>query len=241
MNLDIAYFRIKRAIECEEECFLCVLEDEIERKFVDTYLSELVMDASARNKIIESRGFCNYHFYKMLIAANKPGSSDGHGIALIANSVVEQLLLDMRKLSRYKNAFRNMLSSEEKCPACIHLAAFTYMYIQKVIELFSLQDEAFMKLFKESKGLCIPHFAALTRTIEEKSAGQAQNVIKIIIEVEEKNLGRLNSELAEYIRRQSYEFSEQERRAVEDVVWKSVGKLVGRHGLRLTGELINSE
>ncbi|MGC8895382.1 MAG: DUF6062 family protein [Candidatus Bathyarchaeia archaeon] len=185
--MDIAYLRIKRAIECKEECFLCVLEDEIERKFVDTYLSELVMDASARNKIIESRGFCNNHFYKMLIAANKHRSPDGHGIALIANSVVEQLLLDVCKLSRYKNAFRNMLSSEEKCPACSHLAAFTYMYIQKVVELFSLQDEEFMKLFKESRGLCIPHFAALTRTIEEKLAGQAQNVIKVIIEVEEKN------------------------------------------------------
>jgi hypothetical protein len=232
MSLDIAYLRIKRAIECEEECFLCVLEEEIESKFMDTYLSELVMDTSSRNKIIESRGFCNHHFYKLLITASRPGSPDGHGIALIAHSVIKQLLLDMRELSRYKRVFRDMLSSEEKCPACTHLASFTEMYIQKVVEFLSSRDEEFMKLFKESKVLCIPHFVALTHAVEEKLADQAPDVIKTIVEVEEKNLGRLNSELTEYIRRQSYEFSEEERKAVKDVVLKGVEKLVGRHGLR---------
>ncbi|MEM3577155.1 MAG: DUF6062 family protein [Candidatus Bathyarchaeia archaeon] len=233
MSLDVAYLRIKRAIECEEECFLCVLEEEIENKFMDTYLSELVMDASSRRKIIESRGFCNYHFYKMLIAANKPGSPDGHGIALTMHSVVEQLLLDISKVSGYKNAYRNIFPSEEKCPACTHLASFTEMYIQKVVELLSLQNKEFMKLFKESRGLCIPHFAALIRAIEEKLESQAQDIIKTVIEVEKKNLGRLNSELAEYIRRQSYEFSEEDRKAVKETTLKGVGKLVGRHGLRL--------
>jgi len=82
MSVDIAYLRIKRVIGNGEECFLCALENEIERKYTDTYLSELVMDASSREKIVESRGFCNHHYYKMLIAATKPGSPDGHGMAL---------------------------------------------------------------------------------------------------------------------------------------------------------------
>lgn len=241
MSLDIVYLHIKRAIECEEECFLCVLEEEIEKKFVDTYLSELVMDASSRRKIIESRGFCNHHFYKMLIAANRPGSPDGHGIALITHSVVEQLLLDISKVSGYENVCLNIFPRKEGCPACTHLANFTEMYIQKVVRLLSLQNKEFMELFKESRGLCIPHFAVLIRAIEEELESNAQNIIKTVIEVEEKNLGRLNSELAEYIRRQSYEFSEEDRKAVKDAILKDVEKLVGRHGLRLSGGLISYE
>lgn len=97
LSFDIAYLRIKRIIGSEEECFLCALEYEIENKHIDTYLSELVMDASARQKVIESRGFCNHHSYKMLIAASKPATSDGHGIALLAESVTDRLLKDLKQ------------------------------------------------------------------------------------------------------------------------------------------------
>jgi hypothetical protein len=44
VSVDVAYLRIKRLIECYEECFLCALEDELETKYMDTYLSELVME-----------------------------------------------------------------------------------------------------------------------------------------------------------------------------------------------------
>jgi len=52
MGVDIAYLRIRRVIGSDEECFLCALEDEIERKYMDTYLSELVMNASSREEIV---------------------------------------------------------------------------------------------------------------------------------------------------------------------------------------------
>jgi len=48
------------------------------------------MNAKAREKVVESMGFCNHHSYKMLIAASKPESPDGHGIALIAKSIIEK-------------------------------------------------------------------------------------------------------------------------------------------------------
>ncbi|MEM3441994.1 MAG: DUF6062 family protein, partial [Candidatus Bathyarchaeia archaeon] len=73
------------------------MEEEIEDKYVNDYLSELVMDSTARQKIIENRGFCNYHFYKMLTATNKPTSPDGHGIALINKSIIDTLIQDFHK------------------------------------------------------------------------------------------------------------------------------------------------
>ena len=234
MGVDIAYLRIKRVIGNGEECFLCSLEDEIENKYADTYLSELVMDASSRDKIIESRGFCNHHFYKMLIAANKPGSPDGHGIALVNESIVDKLIQDLHKQkSHHIDNLHKLLATENKCPACIHLAEFSRMYAEKIVELLSSDSEEFLKLLKESKGFCIPHFVTLVQVARDVAPTQSQKIIKTLMEIEEKNLRRLNSELAEYVKRQSYEFSEKDRSAVADVVPRSVEKIAGRRGMKL--------
>jgi hypothetical protein len=234
MSIDITYLRIKRVIGSAEECFLCALEDEIERKYMDTYLSELVMDASSREKIIESRGFCNHHFYKMLIAASKPGSPDGHGIALVNESIVEKLVQDLHKQkSHHIDYLHKLLATENECPACIHLAEFAKMYAEKIVELLSSDNEEFLTLWRESKGFCIPHFIALAHVAEEIMLTQSQKIIETLMEIEEKNLRRLNSELTEYVKRQSYEFSEKDRSAVADIVPRSVEKIAGRRGMKL--------
>jgi len=233
MSVDITYLRIKRAIGSGEECFLCILEDEIESKFIATYLSELVMDASSREKIIESRGFCNHHFYKMFIAASKPKSSDGHGMALIMQSVTEQIIQDLhRQRNHHKDAFHVIIVNEKKCPACVHLAEFMEIYVKMIVELLSSHHKEFLKLFKESKGLCIPHFVTLIHVAEEIARDRSKDIIETLTEVEEKNLGKLNSELAEYVRRQSYEFSDKDRAAAEDVVLRGVERIAGRRGIR---------
>jgi len=234
MGVDIAYLHIKRVIGSDEECFLCALEDEIERKYMDTYLSELVMDASSREKIIESSGFCNHHFYKILIAASKPGSSDGHGIALVNESIIGKLVEDLRKQeSNHIEDLHRLVANENKCPACIHLVEFSRMYVEKIVELLSSNSEELLKLLKESKGFCIPHFATLVHVAKDIGSSGSQKIIKTLMEIEKESLLRLNSELAEYVKRQSYEFSEKDRSAVADIVPRSVEKIAGRRGMKL--------
>jgi hypothetical protein len=233
MSVDITYIRIERVIKDGAECFLCALEDEVERKYIDTYLSELVMDAKAREKIVESRGFCNHHFYRMLIAAGKPESHDGYGIALIGQNIIEKLIQDLHE--QKKNHEKNFHQTEniKNCPACVYIFNFMEIYNKKIVKLLSSNHKEFLKLFKNSKGLCIPHFTALINTLKKTLHSQSMDVIKTIIEIEEKNLRQLGSELAEYVRRQSYEFSDQDRMAVEDVLLRSIQKMVGRRGLKL--------
>jgi hypothetical protein len=229
MSADVTYFRIERMVRSDAECFLCALEDEIERKYIDAYLSELVMDAKAREKLVEGGGFCNHHFYKMLAVATRPDSSDGHGIALISQSVIEKIIQDLQKQrKRGKEVFRQTI----ECPACAHVANLMEIYNRKIVELLCSRNEEFLKLFRSSKGLCIPHFALLLKMIKDTMGGQSQEIIKTIIDVEEKNFSQLKSELSEYIRRQSYEFSDKDRKAVEDVLLKSVQKIVGRRGIK---------
>jgi hypothetical protein len=199
------------------------------------------MDAKARQRIIASRGFCNQHSYKLLIEASKPTSSDGHGIALIMQSVTEQLIQDLTEHTRHHNhSFREMLANEEKCPACTHIDLFLKIYLKETALLLSSNEE-FSKLFVGSKGLCVPHFVTMIRVLEEGKHNQKQNTAATILEVEKRNLQRLHSELSEYVRRQSYEFSEKDRRAVADIVMRSVEKIAGRRGIKLETEGIRQK
>jgi hypothetical protein len=236
MSVDVVYLHIKRAIERKKECFLCTLEDEIEKRYMDTYLSELVMDAPSRENIVESRGFCNYHSYKILVAASKPESSDGHGIALVMGSIIERLIQDLqkqRKSNYHRYDFRELLTNENKCPACVHISDFTEMYAKTVVELLTSSHEEFSTLFKESDGLCVPHFVRLMQLTKAITHEQGRGVMETEMEVEEKNLLRLNSALSEYIRRLSYEFSAKDREATGDSALKSVEKIAGRRGLKI--------
>lgn len=230
MSTTITYLRIKRAINKNSECFICELETEIEQKYLDNYLQELVMDYKAREKIIQSRGFCNSHSYKILAEASKPTISDGHGIALIMQSITNQLIQDVSEQKNlYKDAFPKIIANEKKCLACIHIAESMEMYIKKTAELLASSDEI-SKLFQKSKGLCIPHFATLAYTAENFEVNRRRDILQLISEVEKENLFRLHSELAEYVKRQSYEFSEADRVAVANTLLRSVEKLAGRRG-----------
>jgi len=235
MNKDITYLHIKRALETAKECFLCTFEDELERKYVNTYLHELVMDASSRQKIIESRGFCNHHSYKMLIEASKPESSDGHGMALVMKSVIEQLIQDIHKQSKkikepakIEREVSQILSNDERCPACIRIDEFILMYIKEFLEILSKDDYTFLKLFSESMGFCLPHYATVLDVALNRSS-LFSKVVKLIVNVEETNLRKIDEQLAEYIRRQDYRSKE---KPDEEVIFGAVSKLVGRRGAR---------
>ena len=225
-NVDITFLKIKRAVEKNTECFFCDIETEIEFRYLTNYLQELVMDSKARDRIVESRGFCNNHFYKLLIEASKPTTSDQHGVALIMQSIIDQLIQDitLRKNTRKNNS---KILVGKNCPACSHVNEYIKMYFIKAAGL--LASEEFKGLLQSSKGMCIPHFAILTRMVESEEAYQT-HILEFILEIERKNLERLKDELAEYIKRQSYEFSETDRRALADVVPRSVGKIAGIRG-----------
>jgi hypothetical protein len=106
------------------------------------------------------------------------------------------------------------------------------IYNRKIVELLCSRNEEFLELFKNSKGFCIPHFVLLLKMVRDAEGGRSREILRTIIDVEKRNISQLKSELSEYIRRQSYEFSDEDRRAVEDVLLKSVQKIVGRRGIK---------
>jgi hypothetical protein len=228
--LNVAYLHLKRAIEKNSECFLCEIENELEKKYLNNYLQELVMDAKARDEIVESRGFCNDHSYKLLIEASKPAVSDGHGVALVMQSIIEQLIRDLENNHKQKLDF-SRASNDKKCPACIHISNYMAMYFREAIDLLNSSYD-FLELVKHSRGFCTHHFSILIRKMSSIDDRESRKKCQVMIEVEASNLKRINQELIEYIRRQSYEFSESDRTEIASVLLRSVAKIVSRRGVK---------
>jgi len=231
---DMISLHVKKAMEIAKGCFLCALEDELEREYMDTYVSELVMDASSRKRIVESRGFCNSHYFNMLIEASKPESSDGHGMALVMRSVIEQLIRDVhrqpekiREPGKVQNELSQILPNEKRCPACIHVNKFISMYVEEFLENVAKGDKSFLKPF-EAKGFCLPHYATVL-SIALSLKKRDEQLIRLIANVEEASLRKTDEQLAEYVKRQSYESVE---KPDEEAILRAVRKLAGRRGVR---------
>lgn len=105
------------------------------------------------------------------------------------------------------------------------------IYNKRIVELLSSNNIEFLKLLKNSKGLCIPHFTALMREATREMRKDKQDVIYALVEVEEKNLLRLSRELSEYVEMHSYEFSDEHQKSLEDVLLRSLHKIAGRRGI----------
>lgn len=221
------------------------------------------MNPKAREELIKSRGFCNYHFYKMHAVASNPSSQDGHGLALILKSVAEQIIEDVDRQSRIiekafetftksvspwklflrrkgkqrmfsAKEFQKMLSAETSCPVCHHISSLVLNYIEEFTENLAVDDEL-AQLFDKSRGLCVPHYATAISMALQRS-DRSETSTKKIISVEKRSFKQLESELAEYIEKQDYRFSEKERALLHDVIFRGVTKLVGKLGTKVRNQ-----
>jgi len=240
---------IRESLEKAEVCFLCHLENRFEQRYVDNYLDELVMDAGAREKIIKSRGFCNYHFYKMLASSINPASSDGLGMALILKSVTEQLFEDVKADLRIgvesprrssfdlRGRFRSSsapsylrtVSNQENCPACDHVSEIMGIYITEFVQELE-EDGEIKELFNKSRGLCIPHYVMTLHIISGLHSKESPHTAKIVIDKQLQVLEGMQNDLSVYIERQDCRFSDTERAGTEKAIGESLTKVVGRRG-----------
>jgi len=135
--------------------------------------------------------------------------------------------------SLLKEEVQQMLHSRAHCPACRHVDLFMKFYVNAFVDALNERDRRIVELFKASKGLCIPHYAAVMCSLDEKLPDLRKGPIaREIIDVQLKNIDRLNSELHEFIRKHDYRFSKEPWGKERDVVPRGVAKLSGKQGVR---------
>ena len=113
-----------------------------------------------------------------------------------------------------------MLTPRRECAVCHHELSTGQ---QALSELLShLADAELIAVFRQSSGLCLPHFRqALTLTRDEAAALQ-------LIELQREHFVRLHNQLAEFIRKNADRFSGEGSSADGDSWRRAIGIVSGQ-------------
>ena len=155
-------FELKRALErTPHACPTCTFVDEGVRNHIDALFYERAVDVSTRETIRAARGFCRHH--ARLVSRH----ADALGTALIFRDVLVNDLRDLdggmydrpaAKPGQFARFFegRSGLRPRTPCPLCVVETDIELLATDNLLE--GLEDAEFAASYRQSDGLCIPHF-----------------------------------------------------------------------------------
>ena len=226
----LSYFDLWDAFR-EPGCPICTRLERCSFNYLDSLLYERVNDVGTRIKLGESLGFCNWHAWKCLEVSNC-----SLGLGIIYDDILRRIEERLRKvknffpfripflrklLGREKTAHQPpYVGPDQRCPVCAHVQFFENIYLSILLDFIAEEDLA--KQYRHSAGICFPH---LVRAIERYPSHVN---LHLLIEKQIEKYEFLRIEIAEFIRKQDYQYTDEPsgpevnswRRALEMAVGK---------------------
>lgn len=209
------------AFRKKDGCPICLLYERIENRLVKQYLGEAVMEPDYRIKV-NKRGFCTRHLLKLYDGGNKLG------LALQLNTRTENVIGNIPSVSNAKQAKKlaeKLTETLDTCVICDEAEEIMTRYCYTVAQMFDAENE-FPKVFAESTGFCMPHFASLLKYVSY-AGKSAQKYAAALTAKQLETLKKTNSDLERFTKRFDYNSSDKFSGTTDDAIKNSVNKLKG--------------
>jgi hypothetical protein len=237
------------AYDQKDQCPLCVLEYNSEKKYVDFFLGGSVMEPSTRidvNRI----GFCGDHFRQLY------GEKNRLGLALITHTHLKEAIGEFAKLTkdlkRGKKGLISRFSSKltgkgrgsdsplsnllewldehhHSCMICDRLENLLKRYAYTIIYLWQ-KDNNFIETLKNSKGFCLHHFALIMKIADETlSAKHFNRWIDFILPIQTKTFDQLEADLLWYTQKFDYRNQDKPWGNSRDALPRTLQTLSGKY------------
>jgi len=199
----------------QEGCPICALIRHELVRFLDGLMYESVNDRGLRQHLRESGGFCAPHSRLLYCMGGVLGQS------IILRDVIGTMSQRMDQLPRHKGKatpFRDrVFGLKRKCPACELEESVEEKSLEGLLE--SLVVEGFARRFRESDGLCLPHFSKAWTLCGDSKLRQELAVCQ------QRSMERMQRKLDEVIRK--YDFRYQNERMDEEAgSWLRAARMV---------------
>ncbi|MBR4234594.1 MAG: hypothetical protein IKR85_00845 [Clostridia bacterium] len=224
------------AFKTDCECPLCVLRETNENNYVQTFTGGSVMEPDVRVEV-NMKGFCARHFRLMMKSEHRLG------VALMAHTYLKQSMarLGQTNMAVQSVPVKGRLFSKKAPEAGVDLSALTdtcilcdrlndtmKRYVYTAIHLWK-KDSAFRYQLKNSKGLCLKHYAELLKAAPEQLSGQElATFTDELNETEMKNLARLEQEIEWFTLKFDHQNADKPWGNSRDALPRTVEKLRGR-------------
>lgn len=233
------------ALNAARGCIFCELEADDERRIIEDYLRESVMDPEHRSEI-ETVGLCNSHVYQMLAAGDVLGSAITIG-ALLRAGINAGLcghdpyaagvgrrgrLGGPRALGGLRVPAEAMPRFGQSCVFCRALEARVRRRTDTFMRLYAESDE-FRREFAASRALCVPHgrqlaaSAATTRVLRPELHSALVDDVTGVLNTTAAELGL---KLDWFIQKHDYRYHDSDWNGSQDAPWEAARFLLGRAG-----------
>ena len=225
------------------ECPLCLLNAKVEASNVDYFLGESVMEPSQRIEV-NKKGFCADHFKLMYDAGNRLG------LALMTHTYMKESMKALKenaqrardaaaaeagkpifkRIGGNKGAALSEVAGElnqlrNTCLMCERIRESMERYMYTVLYMYKHEPE-FPKLFAQSKGMCLKHYAqALEMAPKHLSGEPLKNFVDTLTDIEMKSFERLEGEIEWFTNKFDYRNQDKPWGNSRDAVKRSVNKL----------------
>lgn len=198
-----------------DACALCVLVNRAIDRHLRAYVVEGVNDLDIRAKLRASRGYCHHHAHYFWRSVRHQ-----LGAAMIYQDVVINLIRALEAADPTAGRLERLMSSlgapraraaadaaalqpQASCPACDAAADAERRFIGALLKY--LREEPFVAIYRQSSGLCLPHFS---RTLAQ---ARFDDQIAVLVQTQLTIWRDLHAALGEYIRLQDYRFRDEPR------------------------------
>jgi len=228
MREDICSIPISEVLEKQGHCPICTMYAMLEERMIDYISGAAMMEPDVRIQT-NRLGFCHRHFSKLLGVRNRLAVGlmlDSH-LKEIHAQVFPAKGLPFGKPDAKKQAGR----AAEMCGSCFVCEKIDWGMERLLATLLRLYEQQLelREQFSAQKGLCLNHFALLTRLSAAKKGRYTEEFQAVCKSLAKQTLTELEGDVAHFCSMFDYRNSEQ------DADWKNAKDSLERSVRFLTG------
>lgn len=229
------------AINADDECPFCYIERNVEQDLLDFALGSgsSYMESDVR-EATDKAGFCRNHFKKMFDYGNTLGNAwilKTHYIRM-NKEMKEQFKSFSPQKSSLMNKFKKNADStnpigmwvrekEKSCYICKRYEDTYARYLDTFFVMYK-RDESFRDKFKNSKGLCLPHFGDLCEAADTKlNDKEKSEFYSMLFDLMESNMQRMAEDVSWLVEKFDYRNKDADWKNSKDAIQRGMQKLKG--------------
>ncbi|NLX71544.1 MAG: hypothetical protein GX024_11795 [Clostridiales bacterium] len=233
----------------ESECPLCILEHNLEKNYVESFLGASVMESDTRIQVNRS-GFCPHHFKLLYDAQNRLGlalMTHTHLKELIgkferqskavldaaeqkSSSIIDNIFGRNKDFSEALSEFEEWIITQHgQCLICDRISNTMNRYAYTTLYLWDTDSE-FKKTFNSSRGFCLNHLALTIKIARETMSSKKQALwLADVIPLQIKFFHNLDHELSLFINKFDYRKKDKPLGSAKDSLPRTLQKLTGKY------------
>ena len=221
MNYHIGNMLIYQEFVSGNDCPLCKIRSILEKRLVDQYLNESVMEDYQR-RMVNERGFCLHHTEMMHARQNKLSLALQHITRITSLKGKLEITADPKCAKAMAEIF---CDSDKTCVICDNVQVNMIRYYKTVAEMF-YAEKKFKEILLSVDGFCFRHFGELLK-YSDYASGRKKDYIYSLTKLEKDSLDKLLTDLNRFAAKHDYRNADMPWNGADKALARSIEKLHG--------------